>query len=151
MTILDLLTCFFLSAIPAAFNYFLDYCLGHPMSDDKVSIKAILFRYSYWLAKRAMPMKKYQGLVAHYAKLLNNEDPEVRMQGREQLKTAVMYEGRKYFFYEQAIGMCPFCTNFWCSMIAALIFFFTIPLHVFNPIVFFLFTPIFSHTILRKL
>jgi hypothetical protein len=150
MVLLDLLTCVGLASIPAAFNYFLDYCLGHPMSDT-ISTKAVLFRYSYWVAKTALPLNKYQEIVRHLSQLLNSDDLSTRMQGREQLKQAVMIEGRKWFWFEQALGMCPFCTNFWCSIIAAIIFCVTIPLHIFSPIVFFLFTPIFSHTILRKL
>lgn len=149
-TLLDILTVLALSSIPAAFNYFLDYCLGHPMS-DKVSTKAIFFRYSLFLAKRALPIKKYKEIVTSLVPLLNHDDPDTRRQGKQQLDLSVMTAGRDYFFHEQALGMCPFCTNFWCSMMCAAVLYFTIPLATINPIFFFLLTPIFSHSILRKL
>lgn len=146
--IFDIITCLLLSAIPATFSYFLDYCLGHPMGE--ISIKAILFPYSYYLAKKAVPEKVYRDIISSLAHLLNHDDPDIRKQGQDQLKISIMTAGRDQFTYQQAIGMCPFCTNFWLCMIAAFIFFFTIPLSI-NPIFFFLITPIFSHTILRKL
>jgi len=148
--ILDIITCVLLAMIPAAFNYFFDYCVGHPMSDE-ISTKAILFRYSYFLAKRALPEEKYKQLVAGFAPLLNNDDPDKRKDGKDQLKKAVMISGRKHFFYEQAIGMCPFCTNFWVCQACSLLFYFTIPLAFINPLFYFIMIPIFSHTYLRKL
>lgn len=146
---IDLLTCIVLSSIPSCFNYFLDYCLGHPMS-DKVSTKAIFFSYSYWLAKRRVPLSKERTIISSLAPLLNNADPEIRKQGTEQLKLSIMMAGREYFVYEQALGMCPFCTNFWISQLTAFILVFTFPLSFIEPVFFFLLIPIFSHTILRK-
>lgn len=148
--IIDMVTVFLLSFIPATFNYFLDYCVGHPMS-DQVSTKAIFFRYSFWLANKALPLKKRKEIVAALSPLLNSDDIETRKQGVEQLKLSIMAAGRQYFFYEQAIGMCPFCTNFWVSQITALILYFTTPLLFIHPIFFFLLIPIYSHSILRKL
>lgn len=147
----DLLLCLLLSTIPAAFSYFLDYCLGHPMSDDKISTKAIFFRYSLWLAKKAIEQKKEREIVAGMAPLLNSDDPAVRKQGQDQLKTLFMIAGRENFTYQQALGMCPYCTNFWICMIAAVIFYFTVPLAFINPFFFFLLIPIHSHIFLRKL
>jgi len=149
-TILDILTAFLLSAIPAAFNFFLDYCLGHPMS-DRVNTKAIFFRYSLSLALKALPEKQYREIVSALAPLLNSSDKQTRKEGKKQLDLSIMTAGREYFFYEQAFGMCPFCTNFWVALICSAVFFFTIPLYTINPIFFFLLTPIFSHSILRKL
>lgn len=142
--IIEIIGCSFLSLIPACFNYFLDYCLGHPMS-DKVSTKAILFRYSYWMARRLVPLSKEREIVNSLAPLLNSDDADIRRQGKEQLQLSLMMAGRQYFSYEQALGMCPFCTNFWTSIITAFVVFSFIS----NPI-FFLLIPIFSHTILRK-
>lgn len=150
-TIIDILTCLGLSLIPATFSYFLDYCLGHPMSDNNISTKAVFFRYSYWLAKKALPVAKYKQLVQHYAPMMNDEDPDIRKQGEQQFKLSVMQAGNDYFFYEQAIGLCPFCTNFWICQITAMILFFTVPLTFIHPVFYFIFIPIFSHTILRKL
>lgn len=149
--ILDILGFFLLATIPAAFNYFLDYCLGHPMSEDKVSTKAIFFRYSYWLAKRRLTTEKHKDIVVAFAPMLNSEDEETREQGKDQMKLTIMTAGRKLFFYEQAFGMCPYCTNFWCSQITATVLFLTITPIVFHPLFFFLIIPIFSHSILRKL
>lgn len=146
----EILLLVFFAAIPACFNYFFDYAAGHPMS-DKVSTKAIFFKYSLWLAKRRLPEKKYKEIVKSLAPLLNNDDADIRRQGKEQLDLSIMTAGREFFFYEQALGMCPFCTNFWIAQFAAIIFFFTVPLASFNELIFFITTPVFSHTILRKL
>jgi hypothetical protein len=148
--LIDILSCVLLALIPACFNYFLDYALGHPMS-DRISTKAIFFKYSYWLAKRRLPEKKEREIVKSLEVLLNNEDPDTRRQGTEQLKLSIMTAGREFFFIEQAFGMCPFCTNFWVAQITALILFFTIPLAILSPLTYFILLPIFSHTILRKL
>lgn len=151
-TVIDLLLIILLAAVPATFGFFLDYCLGHPMSEDKVSVKEIFFPYSLMLAKRRLrQMKLLKGINNNFNSLMNSDDPGTRKEGIKQLNLTIMIEGRKYFTFEQAIGMCPFCTNFWLSMIAATFFFFLIPLSFFNPFVFFIFIPIFSHTILRKL
>lgn len=148
--VIDLLLCLFLSTIPAGFNYFLDYCLGHPMGEE-ISTKAIFFRYSLWMAKKALVQKKEREIVAGMAPLLNSDNPDTRKQGQDQMKVAFMMAGRENFTYQQALGMCPFCTNFWICMIAAVIFYFTVPLAFINPIFFFVLIPIQSHIFLRKL
>lgn len=159
MTILtDLLTLIALAAIPACFNYFLDYCLGHPMSNDPKTGE-IFSRYSIWLAERRLDSMKnniesdrsiLRGIYQSFSSMLSNDDPGTRRDGKQQLKQTIMLEAQKYFNIEKALGMCPFCTNFWCSEIAAGIFFFFIPLHFFHPITMFALIPIFAHTILRK-
>lgn len=146
----DLFLSFLLSSIPAAFNYFLDYCLGHPMS-DKVSIKAIFFPYSYWLARKALPKSKERELLTAFSAMLDNDSPDIRKNGKDQLKLSIMTAGREYFTYQQAFGMCPFCTNFWVSLAAAAIYYFSVPLSFINPLFFFIMTPLFSHSILRKI
>lgn len=149
--IIDLITCIALSLIPATFGYFLDYALGHPMSETNVSTKAIFFKYSLWLATKALPHRKYRQLLEHYAPMMNESDPDIKKQGEEQFKLSIMEAGRNYFFYQQAIGMCPFCTNFWLSQITALILASTVPLTFIHPAFYFILIPIFAHTILRKL
>lgn len=147
--LLDIITCILLAAIPATFSYMLDYALGHPMSDFKP--KEIFSGYSYKLALKALPEKKYKALVSGFAPLLNSADPDQRRQGLEQLKIAVVNAGREHFFIEKAIGMCPYCTNFWLALIASLVIACTVPTSYMNPIFYFLLIPIFSHLILRKL
>lgn len=151
--LIDIITLFLLAAIPAAFSYFLDYCLGHPMAEDinHINTKEILFKYSFFLAKLALPEKKQREIVAGLSPLLNDDDPEVRRHGKHQLKISIIVAGRDYFFIEKAFGMCQFCTNFWIAQIVALVCFFTVPMFNVNPILFFLIIPIFSHAILRKL
>ena len=114
-------------------------------------MKAIFFRYSYFLAKKALPLKQEQQIVKDLAPLLNSDDPATRKQGIQTLKLTIMTAGREHFTYQQALGMCQFCSNFWLSQIAAMILYFTFPLSYINPIFFFLIVPVISHTILRKL
>jgi hypothetical protein len=149
--IVDILAVAGLSLIPATFGYFLDYALGHPMSETETSTKAIFFRYSLWLAARRLSVQKKQELVAHFADGLNSSDRNEKATALRMYRLSVMQAGRELFFYEQAIGMCPYCTNFWLCQITALILFYTTPLSFINPAFFFLIIPIFSHTILRKL
>lgn len=149
-TILDLLAIILLAFVPATFNYFLDYCFGHPMS-DKVSDKAIFFRYSLFLAKRRVSMQKEKEIVAALAPLLNSDNPDTRAQGKKQLNLSFVAAGRDLFTWEQAFGMCPYCTNFWIASFTALIAYFYFPLTAIDPILLFIMQPIFSHTILRKL
>lgn len=147
----DLVFIILLSLLPACFSYFLDYCLGHPMADDPKT-KEIFSRYSLWMAKRVLKNRDLlEPIRKSFYEMLNSDDPGVRRDGIEQMKKTIMLEGAKYYNIEKAFGMCPYCTNFWFSQMAALGFYFLIPLALFNPLVYFIMIPIFSHSILRKL
>lgn len=140
-----------LATIPASFNFFLDYCFGKPMSNEP-SLKAVFSFYSLALAKaRLKKMNKLNPIVMMFKNQLDSDEEAVRLDGKEQLEKSILLTAQKYFFWEQPFGMCPFCTNFWCSIIAAGVMFFTVPLTFIHPMFLFLFIPIFSHTILRKL
>lgn len=139
--------CIVLSLIPACFSFFLDYCLGHP-GQEQINSKAILFGWSYYLAKRRVDRNQMNGLVMAFKDLLNSDDPTQRAQGQSQLKLTVFVQGRNCFTYEQAFGMCLYCTNFWISQITALTLFMYVPGQ--TPGLYFLLIPIFSHSILRK-
>lgn len=148
--LIDIITSILLAAIPACFSYLLDYALGQPMS-EKASVKEIFSWYSIALSKNALPEKKQQEIIAGLSPMLHSDDPDLRRQGKEQLNMSYLLVGKEYFFYQKALGMCPFCTNFWIALIAAIVFIFTIPTLFMNPIFFLLLIPIFSHAILRKL
>lgn len=148
--LIEILMFILLASIPAAFSYLLDYALGHPMA-EQVQLKEIFSSYSIWLAKMALPERKKRDIVASLSPLLNDDDPEIRRHGKDQLNLSYLAAGKEYFYIEKALGMCPFCTNFWIAQIAAIIFFFSVPTFFINPIFFFLLIPIFSHAILRKL
>lgn len=149
--LIDILTIAAVSLIPATFGYFLDYALGHPMSETETSTKAIFFRYSLWLASRRLTWKKKQELLRHFTEGLHSQDRNEKETALRMYRLSIMQAGRELFFHEQAIGMCPFCTNFWLCQITALILFCTTPLLFIHPAFFFILIPIFSHTILRKL
>lgn len=149
--ILDLLSIFLLATIPATLNFFLDYCFGRPMSDQP-STNEIFSKYPFWLAERRVKQKGlYVPLYNSFTQMLNSDDPKTRHDGLRQFRLTVLVTGREFFNIEKALGMCPICTNFWCSQIVAMILFFTTPLTYINPIFYFLLIPIFSSTILRKL
>lgn len=150
-TIIDIIMFFLLASIPAGFSFFLDYALGHPMSDDKVSPKAIFFGYSLALAKNALPDKKQEEIEKFFRDQLSDSDPSIRIEAKQRMNEALMKEGRKYFFFQQAFGMCPFCSNFWVAFIAANIYMFHIPTLFFHGIFYLITIPVFSHVILRKL
>jgi hypothetical protein len=146
----DIILTILLSLIPATANQFLDYCLGKPMSEE-YSMKEIFFPYSFFLAKRRVTPLELIEMRDALKPMLTNDDPAIRSEGEEQLKRTIFLKGRDRFYWEKAVGMCPFCTNFWFCMIAATVFYFTIPLNFIDPLFFFLLVPIFSHSILRKL
>ncbi len=131
--ITDILLILLLSAIPACFNYFLDYCLGSPMDEDP-NAKEILSWYSLFLASWRLRREK---------KLISDHS---RTQGK-----TILLQAQKYYTWEKAFGMCIYCTGFWCALIAATVFYFTIPLSFIHRSAMFFLVPIFSHTILRKL
>lgn len=150
-TIQDILLSILLASIPAAWNHFLDYCFGEPMGDEPKT-KEIFSFYSLALAKRRLKQKNLlDDVYSTFESMLMNDDRAIRRDGLDQLKKTIIFEGRKYFTFEKALGMCPICTNFWVSAFCSTIFYFTIPTNYIDPIFFFLLVPVFSHSILRKL
>ncbi len=144
-----MITLVILAGISASFSFFLDYALGHPMSDN-VSTKAILFRYSLWLAKRKLGAAEISKIRESFQPMISG-NPSRDADTNDLIKKTIMLEGRKLFFYEQMFGMCPYCTNFWISQFFAVILYFYFPLQHIDPICYFVTIPFLSHTILRKL
>lgn len=134
---------------PAGFSLFLDYCFGKPGSEE-VNTRSIFFFYTYWLSRKRIGPGKESDIRETYKPMLDSTDPEVRFDGLRQVKTTIVLEARKKFTWEQAFGMCVFCSNLWVSLIFSIIYFLTIPLADFSPFCFFIFIPITSHSILRK-
>lgn len=149
--LLELVFIILLSAIPAAFNYFLNYCLGEPMSNEP-SPKAIFSRYSLFIAKRRLKkMDALKPIADYYLPMLTSPNLSDSLDAEKQMNQAILLGGQKYYTYEQALGMCPFCTGFWCALISAFLFFLFIPFQHFNPLILFILIPIFAHLILRKI
>lgn len=149
--LIEIVLLIFLSFVPACFSYFLDYCLGFPSSDDKLGTSAIFFWYTFRLARRRLTPKQHNDIVMGLKGMLDHDDPATRHEGKRLLKIAVVMEGRKYFKWELAFGMCPFCTGFWIALISAFIMLWHIDLIAIFPPFIFILIPIFAHTILRKL
>lgn len=129
----DIILIILLSAIPAAFSYFLDYCLGSPMDDDP-NAKEILSWYSLFLASWRLRREK------------KTPSDQSRTQGK-----TILLAARKYYTWEKAFGMCIYCTGFWIALTAATVYYITVPLQFINSSFLFFLVPIFDHTILRKL
>lgn len=147
----ELIFIMLLAVIPAAFNFFLDYCLGKPMSKEP-SLKAIFSFYAIWLAtNRLKKMNQLNSIINSFSEQLNSDNPTLRADGKDQMNLTILITAQRYFTWEQPFGMCPFCTNFWFSLLAAGVMFFTVPFTFIHPIFLFLLIPIFSHSILRKL
>lgn len=147
----ELLFLFGLAALPAAFSFFLDFALGKPGSNEPNS-QAIFFEYTYSLALGRLRKEDRLGdLLKAMEPLLSSEDKKQRRDGTRQFKIAVVLSAQPYFTWEQAVGACLYCTNFWVSLFASTIFFFTVPLQLFPALSYFVFIPIISHLILRKL
>lgn len=130
----------FLALIPAGFSMLLDYALGFP-GKEQVNPKAIFFcGWSFKLAKRRLINS------GRYQEILDQMN-DSGYQDPEGITLTIFMEGRKRFTWEQVLGMCSFCTNFWISLIAAFIMIFTVQ-HNFLLV---LLIPIFSHLYLRIL
>lgn len=134
---------------PAGFSLFLDYCFGKPMSDEP-NVQAIFFRYTLFLSRLRLGPGRIYDMKNDLKPLLMSGDWEQRADGYRQLNLTILMEARKFFKWEQAFGMCVFCSNLWVSLIFATVYSLTIPLVHFNTFCFFLFIPITSHLILRK-
>lgn len=146
----ELIFIILLSSIPAAFSFLLDYCLGHPGGD--INNKSIFFKYTLALALRRV--KKIKGKNWKEFKqsfFVDVEDLETRDGMTDQFEQTVVLIGRKFFTWERAVGMCIYCTNVYIATIAAGLFFFFIPTAFFHPGLYFIFIPVFSHLILRKI
>jgi hypothetical protein len=140
-----------LALIPASFSFLLDYCLGFP-NGDALNTRAIFFKYTLGLAlRRVKKIGKFEEVKDSFSLMTGSDDPQSRQQGKEQLALTIVLMGREFFTWERMVGMCPVCTNFYISTIAAGPFFFFIPLTYFSPGLYFIFIPVFSHLILRKI
>lgn len=147
----ELILLFGLAALPAAFSYFLDYCLGRPGADTPNG-QAIFYGYTHRLALgRVRRENRLAGLLQAFGAQLNSDSPDTRKDGERQWKLAVLLTAQPLFGWEQLAGMCIFCTNFWLSLIAGGVMFVTVPLQFFHPALFFWIIPIISHLILRKI
>lgn len=157
--IIDIVLILLLSAIPASFNYFLNYCFGNPM-EDKPNAKEVFSGWSLMLARRRLRSIKnnpkddssmLDAIESTMYKKQHSINPHIALDAQDQLNKTILIEAQKYYNWEKAVGMCPYCTGFWCAMIAAGIMFFSVPLQFIDERLYFLLVPIFSHSILRKL
>lgn len=126
----------FIAAISASFSYMMDFGFGYPGKQfaEDMNPKALLFRWSFFLAKRRLN-KRYV------------DDQRILINDLQEYKLHIFGLGRELFTWENAFGMCQFCCNFWISLIFAIIFYFT----TFQDWILFISTPVFSHFILRKI
>ena len=150
----DILLILLIAAISASFSYMLDFALGFPGKEDasEVNTKAILFSWSFYLAKRKLSLGELFEIRDTHAPLKDSTKYEIEMLMRG-YKTHVFGIARELFTWEHAAGMCIFCTNFYISLItASLIYFFHLTeLNIIPTFTIFITTPVFSHLILRKL
>lgn len=146
----DIISLFLISLIPCSFGYLLDYCLGKPGSDE-VNTKAIFFKYSLFLAVRRLKINNRKNEIERmFSGMLNTEDKGEFLQAKKQYLTTLFNSGREHFTWEQAFGMCIFCSNVWICLLTCLVVTIFIPLQI-NPFIVFITIPAFSHLILRKL
>lgn len=147
----ELIFIILLSSIPAAFSFLLDYCLGHPGADN-VNTKSIFFKYTLALSRRRVKQAKGESWKEFKQSFfVEVDDLEARVGMTDQFEQTVVLIGRKFFTWERAVGMCVYCTNVYFATIAAGLFFFFIPTAFFHPGLYFIFIPVFSHLILRKI
>jgi hypothetical protein len=148
----EILTMLLMALIPASFSMLLDFCLGLP-SDD-INVKAIFFRWTYYLAKRKLEINGlWEGMYSDYLKVQkslrdNNANPVELIEHEIQFKQLVVEMGKKLFTWEYATGMCIYCTNVYVALLFGVYFtkFFSSNVFLIPFII-----VIFSHVILRKI
>ena len=104
------------------FSYWLNYVMGGPLSDDprKVDVKAILFKFPYWLAKNKLIMKNLYWNTRESARqeLKLTNDVRTRNQIRLEKRRDMYLMGRDFFTWERTF-LCPICLHFWLTVVLA--------------------------------
>ena len=128
-----LLILLFIAGLSANFSFFLDFALGNPSGQPQTG--AILFNWTLFLAKRR----------------LKKEDAEF-LRINESFKAELVAGARRYFTFENMLGMCSICTNFWVATIFYLVSLglYSYPISGFYLFVSWLTVTLLSHAILRK-
>lgn len=96
------------------FRVFL-YAIGDVYSSN-TNQHAILFKYSYWLAKNRL---KKEGLFEQFLELKNSVKNSLQ---KKDYKLLVVNNAKEYFTWENMAGMCGVCTFFWVSLLGFLVF-----------------------------
>lgn len=111
------MTLLILSLFCAFFIYMLDYGLGKP-ADDQPVYGSLLFRFSFFLARKALG-KDYTPLLQQYRdQLLDATTRTQKAALRRSFQEVVFMQGRQLFTWQKIVGMCPICTHFWFTFIA---------------------------------
>jgi hypothetical protein len=110
------------------FSYWLIYCMGSPLADDrnKIDPGAIFFFFPAWLAKRRLSDELLLADIvkARKAELEVIGDPIGRWEVDQENARYRMETGRKFFTWERSI-LCPICLHWWLTvLIVALAFVF---------------------------
>lgn len=117
-----MVTILIVGILAAFLTHFLNYCIGKPSSKEFSPYEIFSF-YTVWLSKRRL---KQVGLYAKY--LIEYKENLGRANAKHQqinIKNdfnKIYYEQAEPFFtWERAVGMCPVCFGFWCSLIVGII------------------------------
>lgn len=111
----------YLSLFTALFIFMLDYGLGHP-ADETVGYGSFLFPYSFWLSKKALGVM-YPAIEVQYREQLRSAtDTLARQQIKRSFQELVFLQGRQLFTWQKVVGMCPYCTHFWFTVIIFIFF-----------------------------
>lgn len=140
--------------VSVSFSKFLELCFGYPGKEftSDIDAGAIFFGWSYHLAyMRVEIVHGEQWIRDLNARVLAEfTHPADVLTAKRDFKRAIFMEGRQFFTWERAFGMCIYCTNFWVSSIACLFFTSVNPLQSSLPPYFLFFTiPFLSLLILK--
>lgn len=110
-----------LSLFCAFFIYMVDYGLGHP-SDDKQGYGSFLFGISFFFAKHALGVT-YPPIELQYKDQLKTATSAIeRQQIKRSFQEIVFTQGSQLFSWQKVLGMCPYCTHFWFTLIIFILF-----------------------------
>lgn len=101
------------------FAYWINYCMGVPLSKNPadIDVDAIFFFFPYTLAVRKL--KKFHQWEAIQTQWMEEirltQGARHLLQARREHMREVYISGREFFTWERAI-LCPVCFHFWLSL-----------------------------------
>jgi hypothetical protein len=132
----------FVAAFSANLSFFLDFAFGNPSGQPHTG--AVFFKWTLFLAK--------QRLMKQDTEYLRQTENITDLRLKENANAQLVVYARQYFTWENMIGMCSVCTNFWIATYAFLVSLILYPYPIEGNLLFvaWLSVVLLSHTILRK-
>jgi len=122
----EIIQILFYAFMSACFSTLLNYALGNPGADpENINPGSIFFNFSVLLAYNRLTgpeiISVYDEADLLYAPEDTCNNRGFKKQKKDFINKTIFISGRDYFVIEKVIGMCVYCSNFWVSLIIALV------------------------------